>query len=179
MSKFYLIQRGSFKDLKRDYEDLIGDKGLIELDYMGSSEFEWGAIPRAYARIMNSREDYIFHYINDIKDYRGKIMVIFCKKEFAEDIEKEMRNYLNNRYRTKEFTTLHDQIKDKIDPNEKEFLSRRTFWWSIDDDETGDWMCWFGMNKLTPFKNMIDKDYNEWWLKLSEKEKQKKLQILF
>lgn len=34
MGNFYLIQRGSFKDLKKkDYTALTGRNGLIDLDY--------------------------------------------------------------------------------------------------------------------------------------------------
>lgn len=88
---FWLIQRGSFRDLKKEYKGLTGSDGLVDLDYMGSAEFERDAIPRAYRRIMGNRDKYIFHYCTDIKDYRGKIFVIFCKKECAEKIEMEMK----------------------------------------------------------------------------------------
>jgi hypothetical protein len=46
---YYLVQRVSTKT-----EPFAGDKGFdqfFSLDYMGSSEFEWGAIPDALKRI--------------------------------------------------------------------------------------------------------------------------------
>lgn len=50
---FWLIQRGSFRDLKSATKFLGGSPThLINPDYMGAAEFEWGAIPRAYRRIM-------------------------------------------------------------------------------------------------------------------------------
>ena len=49
MAKFYLIQRGTFKTTG---EKLTGTNGVVNLDYMGSAEFEWGAIPKAYRRLL-------------------------------------------------------------------------------------------------------------------------------
>ena len=44
LKKFYLIQRGNFKN---DEKSLTGSDGVVNLDYMGATEFEWGAIPKA------------------------------------------------------------------------------------------------------------------------------------
>lgn len=172
MSKFYLIQRGKFRDLKRkDYKSLTGRDGLINLDYMGYTEFEWGTIPASYRRILHDRENYIFHYVNDIKDYRGKILVIFCRKDKAKAIEKEMRVFMEQHYKLKTWALLYEQQKETFCYN-KDSLSRTDFWWSVENDsDVSDWMCWFGMDKLTPFKNMIDYDYNEWWMQKTEEER--------
>lgn len=170
---FWLIQRGSFRDLKKEYDGLTGRNGLVDLDYMGSSEFEWGAIPHAYRRIMGDREEYIFHYCHDIKDHRGKILVIFCKKEHAEKIEAEMKRYIKEHYRLKEFSTIHGHLEGD------EWAIKRDFFWCIDMSETGDWIGWFGMDKLTPFKNMLDKDYREWWMKKTEEERDKEYRESF
>ncbi|WP_099467788.1 hypothetical protein [Konateibacter massiliensis] len=169
---FYLIQRGSFKELNNDYEGLTGRNGLIDLDYMGSSEFEWGAIPKAYRRIMGNRENYIFYYCHDIKDYRGKILVIFCKKENAEAIEEELKRYIKEHYHLKEFCTLHAHLEGSKKNRMNEYQIGKDFFWCIDiGEDISDWMAWFGMDKLTVFKNMIDKDYNEWWMKKAESER--------
>lgn len=39
-----LVQRGKFN--KIDMNDIVGIDSLIDFDYMGSSEFEWGACGR-------------------------------------------------------------------------------------------------------------------------------------
>lgn len=167
MGNFYLIQRGSFKDLKKkDYTALTGRNGLIDLDYMGYAEFEYGAIPASYTRIMHDRDQYIFRYLNDVKNADGKILVIFCNKNNADAIEQEMRTYLKEKYKCKAFTRLPDQLKEVSTMND--------FWWSVENkDVYSDWMCWFGMDKLTPFKNMIDYDHENFWLKsLSQEERE-------
>jgi hypothetical protein len=43
--KPYLIQRGSFKNISDN--EIVGIDSLISFEYMGSSEFEWGSIPKA------------------------------------------------------------------------------------------------------------------------------------
>ena len=39
MANFWLIQRGTFRETGKLF---IGKDGIVSLDYMGSSEFEWG-----------------------------------------------------------------------------------------------------------------------------------------
>lgn len=77
-----------------------------------------------------------------------------------------MRTYLKEKYKCKAFTRLPDQLKEVSTMND--------FWWSVENkDVYSDWMCWFGMDKLTPFKNMIDYDYENFWLKsLSQEERE-------
>lgn len=178
MGKFYLIQRGKFRDLKKkDYKGLTGRNGLIDLDYMGNAEFELGAIPNSYRRILHDRPDYIFHYVNDIKDYNGKILVIFCRKDKAELIEKEMRVFIEQNYKLKTWSLLPERIAG-AKYYDKDSLSTRDFWWNVDEySNVSDWMCWFGMDKLTPFKNMIDYEYNEYWMKKSEKEREEEYRL--
>ena len=40
--KPYLVQRAKFTNVKN--EEIIGIDSLLDFDYMGSSEFEWGSI---------------------------------------------------------------------------------------------------------------------------------------
>lgn len=172
---FWLIQRGVFQDLTKSYNTLTGYEGLIDLDYMGAAEFEWGAIPRSYRRIFYQYErgQYIFHYINDIRDVNGKILVIFCRRDRAEAIEKEIRKMIEmgGKYRLKEWCPILGHIR-----GDEYRMTRDFFWcvdWEYDEDEMlGDWMGWFGMNKLTPFKTAFLADYNNWWLAKSEADRE-------
>lgn len=173
MGKLYLIQRGTFNDIKKkDYKGLIGKDCLIDLDYMGSAEFEWGATPKAYRRIMAQKEDYIFHYCNTIKDHKGKILVVYCKKENAEEIEKAIKEYIDKPYHLKEYCTIEDHIKGPDQWNK--YSIKKDFFWCIDIGyPTSDWMGWFGMKNIEPFKRMINKDYDEWWMKKDKATREK------
>lgn len=165
---FWLIQRGTFNDLSKEYNGLTGRDELIRLDYMGSAEFEFGAIPHAYRRIMGVRKKYIIHKCNDIKDYRGENLYIFCNEDCAEKIESELKRYIEKRYRLQEYSTIHGHLDGK-----DEFLLKHDFFWCIDQSEIGDWMGWFGNEKTAPFLKIFDKDYNEWWMKKTEEQRLK------
>lgn len=66
---FYLVQRLASKNpIKRDN----GFDGYFSLDYMGSSEFEWGAIPKA------------------LREMRQKPAVMEAAKVVVNDIEHEV-----------------------------------------------------------------------------------------
>ena len=80
---FYLIQRGTFnKNLEQATEFLgCSSKHLIDPDYMGSAEFEFGAIPRAFRRIIHKYSEYKLH-ITDIKTVGGVPFCLYCKGEY-------------------------------------------------------------------------------------------------
>ena len=54
----YLIQRGKFES--RDFKE--GIDSILKFDYMGSSEFEWGALPKSLQAIRDKKEDYVLLY---------------------------------------------------------------------------------------------------------------------
>ena len=80
--KFNLIQRGQFN---RDGEGLTGRTGVVDLDYMGSAEFEFGAIPKSYRRIMHEFDKYIYTstgiYTKDNNE-----LVLFSNQELETEI---------------------------------------------------------------------------------------------
>ena len=52
----YLIQRANFKNYENDS---VGIDSLLKFSYMGSSEFEFGAIPKSLKRIRENKDLYI------------------------------------------------------------------------------------------------------------------------
>lgn len=137
----YLIQRAKF-------EDRIGKTGidsLLSFDYMGSSEFEWGALPKALKSVRENISKYVtFNY--SFKDHPDKVVTVFCKqeqKEFVGDILEQLAQH-------------KIRLKERCDLNE--FLSGNTarwsndFWWDIDQD----WMFWkFNNDFESKFKNAL------------------------
>lgn len=91
---FWLIQRGSFRDLKSATKFLGGSyEHLIDPDYMGSAEFEWGAIPRAYRRIMGQYDKYSLH-VTDLVTTGGVPFCLYCMDGKYEQILVEIKVYL-------------------------------------------------------------------------------------
>ena len=69
--RLYLIQRGTFLN-PSERESERPFRGVIYLDYMGSAEFEFGAVNRSFGRIVRAyREDRLKHLESNIKNLNG------------------------------------------------------------------------------------------------------------
>lgn len=160
---FYLIQRGKFN---RYGEGLTGKAGVIDLDYMGSAEFEFGAIPRSFRRIMHNFENYIYTPTGIFTKDNNEL-ILFSNQETATEILEGIVSFINNPYHLKEYSEL-----EKIpysSKNDTGFQSLMTnFWWCIEYDK--DWMAFLNSNRAL-FEKGINNDYNNWWLKKSEEER--------
>lgn len=88
-------------------------KDLWRFDYMGSSEFEWGAVPDAFAKIKAiPKRDLIFGSIvlkfeynkpqwgkEEAEQFKGKDRVYYlCSKGFEEEIQKRLKNWASEDY---------------------------------------------------------------------------------
>lgn len=148
----YLIQRGSFRDVKD--EDIVGLDSLISYDYMGSAEFEFGALPASLRRITHAWKDYHTVPIEAIKDADGQILQLLCRKGTEEEIKQALMIFASERYpsiRTKESVGLYGHIKAEHD-----WDLRINFWWDITGSDYvpdilnnrlgngNDWMACFG-----------------------------------
>jgi len=69
--RLYLIQRGTFLN-PSERESERPFRGVINFDYMGSAEFEFGAVNRSFGRIVRAyREDRLKHIESNIKNLNG------------------------------------------------------------------------------------------------------------
>lgn len=119
--KAYLIQRANFEN--RDHKQ--GIDSILSFDYMGSSEFEWGALPKSLKRIRNEHDDYIYLDI-PIKD---KIITIFCKNDHKNEANQYLTSLSENKWHLKEFSAFDSYIK-----NDGYFKDKFNFWWDIEND---------------------------------------------
>ncbi len=162
-----LIQLGEFKKYKGDFQCLTGRKGIIDLEFMGSSEFEYGAIPRAYRRLLYNYEKYGYRG-TDIYTPEKKELILFSNLENSERYIKEIVDFIKDPYPLHEASEL-----EKIPTShfyDKGYKKRyHDFWWCIDPGR--DWMAFFN-NRQELFKKYIEKDYYEWWLKMPEERRE-------
>lgn len=124
-----LVQRGKFKTP----EKIEGIDSLIHFDYMGSAEFEFGALPKALKEICA-----VFSQLKvmetDIKTEDDRQLWLLCKPEDEPALQEFWHKAVNDRYsvRTKELLWYGKDIKnDRIGGDDTEF------WWDI-----GEKQCW-------------------------------------
>lgn len=193
-NKFYLIQRGSFRNNFDTATGLLGGRPdrLIDPDYMGSAEFEWGAIPRAYRRILGQFDKYSLH-ITDLVTTGGVPFCLYCRDDRYEIILDAIKKYLKEDYRLKEWTNMGVHFKptptDEWLRDHYKYQLRTNFWWCIDvasisnDDKfnhVGDWIAFTGAtDRQKAFTRIINQDYSTWWTEKPESEREEEFKESF
>ena len=174
--RMWLVQRGIRRE--GDFKGLTGKDGLVDLDYMGSSEFEWGAIPRAFRRIMGQFSDYVFHKTN-LTNINNCPLWIYVRKEKVEDVENCIKEYLEKKYQLQEWIALEHHFDNKLNISSsfgRHFYLRFNFWWDIQND----WIAFVGADDVKEQYNMaINYDYRNWWLAKPEEERKSELEAAY
>jgi hypothetical protein len=145
MENPYCIQRGKFENRKEKQ----GIDSLLIFDYMGSSEFEFGALPSSLKRVRANLDNYVqFQY--SFTKYPSKVVTVFCTKEQQEFIGDILEKLVLRQILLKEYC----DVNEYVNPN-KDFKRFNTndFWWDIDQD----WFFWkFNPEFESKFKIALD-----------------------
>lgn len=143
MKNPYCIQRGKFENR----EGKQGIDSLLSFDYMGSSEFEFGALPSSLKRVRANLSNYIqFQY--SFTKYPSKVVTVFCTKEQQEFIGDILEKLALSQIRLKEFSAFDLYIND-----DGYYKDKFDFWWDIDQD----WFFWkFNPEFESKFKISLD-----------------------
>jgi hypothetical protein len=138
--KTYLIQRAKFEN--RYYEK--GIDSILYFDYMGSSEFECGALPESLSKIRYSINDYVYLDV----PIKGKVITVFCKDNQKSEVKKYLTELSENKWYLKEYSDFDNYINSKF------MRSRTDFWWDISNHL----MFWRKNNEFeSNFKTIITK----------------------
>ncbi len=133
------IQRATIED----NEDKSGIDSIIQLQYMGSTEFENHILPDSLKNIRKKHNDYIF---KTIKVFTKKITV-FCNKSQEQYIKTYIKGLAHNNFRLKEYSDFNNYMKNDT-------VNDTDFWWDIGNDI----MFWENNGTfLTKFKDKIIK----------------------
>lgn len=189
-TKFWLIQRGQFNNLQATgFLGGVSDR-LVNPDYMGAAEFEWGAIPKAYRRIMGQFAKYSLH-VTDLVTTGGVPFCVYCQDEYYEEILAAIKEYLDKKYQLKEWTNMHGHFRPlptnptQFDIDDRKYECRTNFWWCIDVasseyNHIGDWIAFTGAaDRQNSFKRIIQADHTDWWNKMTPEEQQVKFDEAF
>ncbi len=100
-------------------------KNLYSFDYMGSSEFEWGAVPAAF--------NFLAEQSTNHNLISGQISNVFyiCPKNYEEGVKKVISDLLedeNKNFRLKEFCGLKNRVE-----NPNEYNERKVGWLELDN----------------------------------------------
>ena len=144
--KTYLIQRAEIHD--RDYKK--GIDSIIELDYMGSAEFEFGAVQDSLAVIRENEAEYTYLDI----PMNGKVITVFCNSKQKQDIKTYLKELASGNMQLKE----RSEFDDCVNPSERKkqwqakHPLRTNFWWDLENHL----MFWVKSNEFeTKFKDKI------------------------
>lgn len=122
----YLIQRGKVNKFGDEY-NTYAVFDFVNLDYMGSSEFEWGALPKSLNHIYQNKDKFILKE-SDIQSADGRKLFLFCHKDNYDYVENTFKHHIENNVRTKEYT----DIKRAFKPLNEKDKSEVNFWWDIE-----------------------------------------------
>ena len=162
--KFYLIQRGLFR---KDGQGLTGGTGVVNLDYMGSAEFEFGAIPKSFRRIMYNFDKYIY-IPTGIRTKENNELVLFTNKEKSNEVLEGIISFIDNPYYLKEYSGLEKIPNSSINDTGYRRIGAN-FWWCIELNK--DWMAFLNSNRAL-FEKGINYDYNNWWMQKPDEERE-------
>lgn len=118
--KTYLIQRGTFEN--RDFKK--GIDSIVLFDYMGSAEFEFGALPESLGRIRKNITEYVYLQVS----IKGKPITVFCKESQKPEIENYLNELAEGKMQLKSYSDFNSYIKPTYSKN------RTDFWWDIEND---------------------------------------------
>lgn len=154
----YMVQRCEFKD---NADPTEGVDANLKMDYMGSSEFEFGALPASLRRIHGQLDQY--HYYQHPTLRLGKNpLVVFCREQDQKRVMEVLTELDRRTHRTMEVTYFDG--RDEQYTREK---FPRMVWWNIDEDGTD---LFFSYNpKIRNIKTMIERSIENMEAKKREK----------
>lgn len=118
----YLIQRARFAN----NSNKKGIDSILSFDYMGSSEFEWGALPKSLGRVRANPKDY---WLSNIK-IGDKNIDTLCISDNFDDVVLTLTNLAQNKIYLKESSYFDRYINNTT----KYIFDKVDFWWDIEND---------------------------------------------
>ncbi len=127
------IQRGEIQTPLASEDTRLSQ--AVSFEYMGSAEFEFGALPASFRRIEAKADNWKCRIVDEIKegDTPLRVWSAFTDEEFAQYVDylKVLRASTKDRA-VKRFYTK-EAVRFEIDYDHGNY-SRTNFWWDIDND---------------------------------------------
>ncbi len=125
----YLVQKCKFFEevpFMNENDMTEGLNSILQMKYMGASEFEYDAIAHSTRRIRINRPFYKVFIFDMYKDKNGNSLKVFAPELFITNVMFIVNQLIENGFGLKVYCPLSDYLKDKeLDSN---------FWWDIEND---------------------------------------------
>ncbi len=118
----YLIQRGKAKHNRvAAKSESLND--FIKFDYMGSSEFEYGSLPKSFHKMVDSFRS----IVKNKTAISDNTIHYICLKKDEEEFLNHLDKLVKSEYMTKEYTDMEKLHK------KGNFDFDAEFWWDIEN----------------------------------------------
>ena len=130
---WYLIQRlerRAARPINARAPAVGGIDQIIAHDYMGSAEFEWGAVPHSWRTLRElGREGKLVRLETPYKSNKGKPFYVICAADQNEEFVLQGIFGLScNAYQTKESTFMQEAMNTEVNPTH---YSQRAIGWLV------------------------------------------------
>lgn len=136
MKQPYLIQRGEINIPLAGPMSRLSQ--AVKFDYMGSAEFEFGALPSSFRRIESVADKWICRVVKDIKEGETSLRVW---SSFSDEEFEAYKVFLMQLRYPKDGAHLLTKEVVRFEHDYKSKYNKTNFWWDIDND------VMFGFNK--------------------------------
>ena len=184
INQMYIVQRCTFAKNLSEVKKFTGrDSALLSLDYMGAAEYEYGAVPGSFARIMAGMDDAAYDIQElkfngvPVKTTRGVPVWVFGKSVQIPDIYKELELFIKEyepklipQYRLHEWISFPYIINV---PDSELFNGSDNCWWDLRND-----FIWFlgAIDRKNAFMQCINNEHEYWWKNLSEEDRKERIE---
>lgn len=118
--KTYLVQRGFTRNL--DFKK--GIDSIVRFDYMGASEYEWGALPKSLENIRKNISEYEYIQL----DVKGFQVTVFTPSKFIPEIPDFINQLAKGEMPLKCYSGFDEVVKES-----KLLKYKPDFWWDIEN----------------------------------------------
>lgn len=142
-----LIQRCKFVD---NFDPEGGVNRNVNLHYMGSAEFEFGALPKSLREVCFNLDNYESLVLDSIKNPKGESLYLFIDQaRFSEEVVEFLFKKSNSETEgghTKESVRLADAVNGKIHK-----FNQVDLWWDIENH----FFFTFGLENVDKLKTIL------------------------
>lgn len=124
------LERRAPRPINARATPLGGIDRFIAHDYMGSAEFEWGAVPHSWRTLRGlGREGKLVRLETPFKSNKGEPFYVICSAEQDEEfVFQGIFGLSCDAYHTKEPTYMEEAMKSEVNPAH---YSQRTIGWLV------------------------------------------------